>query len=178
MNTNCDFNTHVECSFHTQCDFDTQKCNCDTHDCDFNTHKSDFYTQSVNYTRRVRLSFTEYDSCTQCDFETPKCDYDTHDCDFNTNKSDFYTHIGILIRMSVVMTLMSVSRTRRRVIYTCSSLISTRCVQFSNEPTKINDRSPKNLDWVLTSDDTTRTSGIFTCECMLIRHAACDIHTH
>jgi hypothetical protein len=71
-----------------------------------------------------------------------KSDYDTHDCDFNTHKSEFYKHSVILTRMSVIMTRMSVIMTR---------VCFTHAQRIYNELTKTNVRSPKNLDWVLTS---------------------------
>jgi hypothetical protein len=74
------------------------------------------------------------------------CDVTTHVCYFNTHKSDFFTQSVILTRISVIMRCTS-------VIYTRTSWISTRF--------KINVRSPKNPDWVLTSGYTTSTSVIF-----------------
>jgi uncharacterized membrane protein YwzB len=103
--------------------------------CDFNTQKCDLYMQSTISTRRVWFLHAECNFHTQCDVETHKCDYYTHDCDFNMHKVDFYTQ--------------NVITTRTSEINTHTSSISTRYVWLQNEPTKINVRSPKNLEWIL-----------------------------
>jgi hypothetical protein len=105
--------------------------------CDEHTHECNFWTQSMISTRTSVIYI-----CT-VRFLHALCDLITH-------KSDFYAQSVILTRMSVTTTCTS-------VIYTRTSWISTWYVWLENEPTKINIRSPKNLNWVLTSGYTTST---------------------
>jgi hypothetical protein len=116
----CDFNTHKigfytqsksvsfhESNFYTyeydthKCDNNMLECNFHTH-CDFYTHKIGFYTQSVIL--HAECGFHTHESMTH--------EYDTNDCDFNRTKTDFYTQSVLLTRMSLNMTLTSVTYTR------------------------------------------------------------------
>jgi hypothetical protein len=112
---------HAECAdFHMQsvilyaeCDFQTHECNLDSYECDYDIDEYDY----------------ECDFHTQCDIDSHEWDNDTHDCNFNMHKYDFYSQSVISTRMSV--------------IYAHMSWVSTRCVCFKDETTKINVRLPK-----------------------------------
>jgi hypothetical protein len=74
---------------------------------------------------------------------------DTYECDYDTHKCDLYTQELNFNTMRITL----------------------------NEPTKINVRSSKNPDWVLTSGYTTRTSVILT-PCVWFQHPACILNNH